>query len=95
MSLTLENVAKVARLARIHYSDADLALVGQELNGIIPWINKLQEVNTDGVQNFTDCGDISMPERSDIICDGNYVEQILKNAPESAHNMFAVPKVVE
>jgi aspartyl-tRNA(Asn)/glutamyl-tRNA(Gln) amidotransferase subunit C len=95
MSLTKEQVAKVARLARIKLSDDELGRMQGEINGILHWIDQLQQVKTDGVENFSDRQGRAMPEREDNVCDGDYVESVLANAPESAHNMFAVPKVVE
>ncbi len=95
MSLTIADVTKVAKLSRIRFSQPELENLNKELNGILHWIDQLQQVNTDGIEIFSERDNKSMPEREDVICDGNCVEDILANAPESAHNMFAVPKVVE
>jgi aspartyl-tRNA(Asn)/glutamyl-tRNA(Gln) amidotransferase subunit C len=95
MSLTKENVAKVAKLARIRLEDNELDAMKEEINGILTWIDQLQQVNTDNVAAFTDQLDQDLPERQDIVSDGNIVTEILANAPEKAHGMFAVPKVVE
>ena len=95
MSLTLEDVKKVSRLSRIKFSQDNLLEMQQQLNGILHWIDQLQQVDTTAVKTFSDHQDIDMPERQDKVCDGNVVEEVLRNAPEKAHNMFAVPKVVE
>jgi aspartyl-tRNA(Asn)/glutamyl-tRNA(Gln) amidotransferase subunit C len=95
MSLTKEQVAKVAHLARIHVADHELVTMQNEINGILHWIDQLQQVNTDGVDNFFDRQERQLPEREDQVTDGNYVTAVLANAPEKAHDMFAVPKVVE
>lgn len=95
MSLTPEQVMRVARLARIRISPEQSEHLGNEINNILHWIDQLQQVDTQGVENYTDYNPVSMPERADAICDGDMVEAVLKNAPESAHHMFAVPKVVE
>jgi aspartyl-tRNA(Asn)/glutamyl-tRNA(Gln) amidotransferase subunit C len=95
MSLTLEDVKKVSRLSRLKFSDEGLVSMQQQLNGILHWIDQLQQVDTAAVEIFTDQQERQMPEREDIICDGNVVEAVLANAPEKAHDMFAVPKVVE
>lgn len=95
MSLTRENVAKVAKLARIRLEDTELDAMKLEINGILNWIDQLQQVNTDGVEIFSEQQEQQLPERTDIVNDGNIVEAILANAPEKAHGMFAVPKVVE
>lgn len=95
MSLTPEQVSRVASLARIRISPEQTTHLGNEINNILHWIDQLQQVDTNGVENYCDYNQVSMPERADVVCDGNIVEAVLKNAPESAHNMFAVPKVVE
>lgn len=95
MSLTRENVAKVAKLARIRLEESELDAMKTEINGILTWIDQLQQVNTDNVAAFTDQLDQDLPERQDIVDDGAIVDAILVNAPEKAHGMFAVPKVVE
>jgi aspartyl-tRNA(Asn)/glutamyl-tRNA(Gln) amidotransferase subunit C len=95
MSLTRENVAKVAKLARIRLEDNELDAMKEEINGILTWIDQLQQVNTDNIAAFTDQLDQDLPERQDVVSDGNIVTEILANAPEKAHGMFAVPKVVE
>ena len=95
MSLTRENVAKVAKLARIRLEDSELDAMKEEINGILTWIDQLQQVNTDNIAAFTDQLEQDLPERQDIISDGDIVDQILANAPEKNHGMFAVPKVVE
>lgn len=95
MSLTLEDVKKVSRLSRLKFPDDGLVAMQEQLNGILHWIDQLQQVDTQGIDIFSDQQERQMPERQDVVCDGNIVEAILANAPEKAHNMFAVPKVVE
>jgi aspartyl-tRNA(Asn)/glutamyl-tRNA(Gln) amidotransferase subunit C len=90
-----DQMARVAHLARIHVTSDELTELGQELSGILHWIDQLETVDVTGVQNYTDGQPHSLPEREDKVVDGNCVEAILANAPESAHNMFSVPKVVE
>lgn len=95
MSLTLEDVAKVSRLARIRLTGEEQEGMRQELNHIMHWIKQLQEVDTTGVEVYQDTQDYEMTERKDEVTDGDMVDKILANAPEAAHGMFAVPKVVE
>jgi aspartyl-tRNA(Asn)/glutamyl-tRNA(Gln) amidotransferase subunit C len=95
MELTAKQVARVAALARIRVTTDELSAIGKELSGIFHWIDKLESVDVKGVENYTDSYPQSVPERDDVINDGNNVEAILTNAPEKAHNMFSVPKVVE
>lgn len=95
MELTKEQVARVATLARIRVETDELSALQKDLSGIFHWIDQLEKVNVAGIENYTDCQPQSSPEREDVVTDGNCVEAILANAPEKAHNMFSVPKVVE
>lgn len=95
MSLSLEDVKKVSRLSRLKFSQEGLVTMQQQLNGILHWIDQLQQIDTSTVEIFSDQQELQMPERKDVICDGNIVQAVLANAPEKAHDMFAVPKVVE
>ncbi len=95
MELTREQVAKVATLARIRVEADELPALQKDLSGILHWIDQLEKVDVTGIENYTDCQPQSSPEREDVVNDGNRVDDILANAPEKAHNMFSVPKVVE
>lgn len=95
MELTTEQVARVAALARIRVTEDELPAIGKELSGIFHWIDQLETVDVTGVENYTDYYSESLPEREDVVNDGNRVDAVLANAPEKAHNMFSVPKVVE
>jgi aspartyl-tRNA(Asn)/glutamyl-tRNA(Gln) amidotransferase subunit C len=95
MELTAERVARVAALARIRVTAEELPAIEKDLSGIFHWIDQLESVDVKGVENYTDSYPQSVPEREDVVKDGDRVNEILANAPEKAHNMFAVPKVVE
>lgn len=95
MSLTPQQTRKVAKLARIRLSDAEVEHYTAEINGILGWIDQLQEVNTDGVAQMTSVADITLPMRADKVTDGNIVDAVLKNAPASEYGCFSVPKVIE
>jgi len=85
----------VAALSRIKIAEEELSGLSQELSGILHWIDQLAKVDVTGVENYTDYQPQSLSEREDVVTDGNNVDAILANAPEKAHNMFSVPKVVE
>lgn len=95
MSLDLETVKRIGKLARLKVPDDQAETVRTNLNHIMDFIGQLSEVNTDGVEPMVGTGAKEMPFRQDAITDGNYVGAIVANAPEVAANMFVVPKVVE
>ena len=52
-------------------------------------------MNTDGVEPLASVTGHSLPQRVDVVSDGDKVDDILANAPEQASGFFVVPKVVE
>jgi aspartyl-tRNA(Asn)/glutamyl-tRNA(Gln) amidotransferase subunit C len=95
MSLDPATVRRIARLARIHVEDADVARLQAELNGILGWIEQLNEVDVEGVEPLTGAAQMALKMREDVVTDGGIPEPILANAPGRAGNFFTVPKVVE
>ena len=95
MSIDINTVRKVAKLARIRTTDAEAEVLSGELSKILKMIEQLNEVNTDGVEPMTSVIEMKMPEREDAVTDGGIPEKILANAPEQAAGFFVVPKVVE
>jgi len=95
MSLDLATVRRIATLARIRVEDADLPRIQTELNGILGWIEQLNEVNVDGVEPLTGGARMAMKMREDVVTDGGYPDKVLSNAPDRAGSFYAVPKVVE
>ena len=95
MSVDKATVARIARLARINVpEDRQEQLVG-ELNGILDWIAELDEVDTGAVEPLASVTGHGLPRRSDEVTDGNRVDEVLANVPETAGGFFIVPKVVE
>ncbi|PZP85105.1 MAG: Asp-tRNA(Asn)/Glu-tRNA(Gln) amidotransferase GatCAB subunit C, partial [Azospirillum brasilense] len=76
-------------------SDGEVAHYAGEINGILKWIEQLQEVNTDGVAPLASVSDQALPWRADVVTDGNIQQAVLKNAPMQNYGCFAVPKVIE
>lgn len=95
MSVDKATVARIVRLARINVpEDRQEQLVG-ELNGILDWIAELDEVDTGAVEPLASVTGHGLPRRSDEVTDGNRVDEVLANVPETAGGFFVVPKVVE
>lgn len=95
MALSNEEVKKIAKLARIRITEGELPHYAREINGILKWIEQLQEVNTDNVTPLASVSNQPLPWREDKVTDGNIQEQVLKNASGSQHGCFTVPKVLE
>jgi aspartyl-tRNA(Asn)/glutamyl-tRNA(Gln) amidotransferase subunit C len=95
MALDPTTIRRIATLARIRVEDDELEPLSRELNGILGWIEQLNEVDVDGVEPLTGGAQMAMKMRDDVVTDGGYPEQILSNAPDRNGPFFAVPKVVE
>ncbi len=95
MSIDKETVGKIARLARIRVTEADKETLAGELSGILAMVEKLNKVDTKGVEPLTSVVQMKLPQRADVVTDGGIPEKILQNAPEHTAGFFVVPKVVE
>lgn len=95
MALTKQEVEKIGKLAHIRLSDEDKEHYGNEISKILKWVEQLQEVNTDEVDQMTSVADLTLPRRADEVTDGNCRDAVLANAPKSEYGCFAVPKVIE
>lgn len=95
MSVTEDDVRRIARLARIAEPKDRVAQLTGELNGILAWVEMLDEVDLEGVEPMTTPVSTPLPMREDIVSDGEVREKILKNAPKAEEGFFVVPKSVE
>lgn len=95
MALDKATVAHIATLARIKLPEAEQDKMAGELSHIMTWIEQLAEVDTSGVEPMASVAEMGLPMREDVVDDGNRRDDILTNAPASAHGFFVVPKVVE
>ena len=95
MSVDLATTKRVARLARIAIDDAEAERLRDELNGILGFVEQLQEVDVEGVDAMTSVVSMELPKRTDAVTDGNKADDIVANAPASDDHFFLVPKVVE
>ena len=95
MSVTPEDVRKIARLARIAVPEARLKPLAGELSGILDWIAQLNEVDVADVAPMASAVRQQLPMRGDDVTDGDKPADIVANAPRSEGGFFVVPKVVE
>ena len=95
MALDKATVAHIAALARIRLSEAELDPLADELSHILTWMEQLNEVDTSGVAPMASVMAAGLPMREDEVTDGGRREEILADAPRTAHGFFVVPKVIE
>ena len=95
MSLSLQDVKKIAKLARIKMAEEEIEKYQGELNKIFNWIEQLSEVNTNDVKPMYSVVDQPLLLRKDDVTDGGIRDKVLQNAPDSKYGFLTVPKVVE
>jgi aspartyl-tRNA(Asn)/glutamyl-tRNA(Gln) amidotransferase subunit C len=95
MSVDADTVRRIAHLARIAVSDAEVEHLQDELNAILAFVEQLTEVDVAGVEPMTSVTPIEMKKRADVVMDGGIPDDIIKNAPATEDHFFVVPKVVE
>lgn len=100
MSVDSATVARIAKLARIAVSDAEVEALVPELNQILGWVEQLGEVDVTGVEPMTAVIANSLRLRADVVdadalTGGGVRDKVLANAPSAQHGFFGVPKVIE
>jgi aspartyl-tRNA(Asn)/glutamyl-tRNA(Gln) amidotransferase subunit C len=89
------DIAYVAHLARLELSDAEKAKLSAQLAGILDYVAKLNEVDVTGIEPTAHAIPLTNVLRQDEPRPSIERERILKNAPETARDLFIVPKIVE
>ncbi len=98
MSLTLEQVRRVAHLARIEISDEEASSTLAQLNGIFTLIEEMQSVDTHGVEPMAHAQEMMQRLRDDVpdVRDNGERRAAFQTiAPETAEGLYLVPKVIE
>ena len=95
MSVDTTTVRRIAHLARIAVAEDEVEHLKNELNGILAFVEQLQEVDVEGVEPMTSVTPMAMKKREDVVTDGGIADDIVKNAPATEDHFFLVPKVVE
>jgi len=95
LKITKEEVAYVAHLARLEFSEAEKEMFTGQLNDILLYMDKLNEVDTAGVEPLSHAISLSNAFREDEVRESLSQERSLANAPDPRGEFFRVPKVIE
>ena len=95
MKIDRETLLKIAHLSRLEISELEEEKLEKEITSIISFVEKLNEVNTDGVEPLTTMSYELNALREDEVNPHLSQEDALKNAPKKDHDYFRVPKVLE
>jgi aspartyl-tRNA(Asn)/glutamyl-tRNA(Gln) amidotransferase subunit C len=88
-------VRKVAKLARLELSDAEVEEFAGQLSAILDYVARMNELNTEGVEALAHCLPISNVFREDVVKESLGTEKTLVNAPQRDGPFFKVPKILE
>lgn len=95
MSLTPQDVARIALLSRIELSPAELETSREQLAGILGFIAQLQAVDTAGIEPMAHALDVAQRLRPDVVMEGDRRDLFQAIAPEVENGLYLVPKVIE
>jgi aspartyl-tRNA(Asn)/glutamyl-tRNA(Gln) amidotransferase subunit C len=95
MSVDLNAVRRIAHLARIGVSEAEIPHLQDEINAILKFVEALEQVDVEGVEPMTSVIPMRLPMRDDVVTDGGIAHEVLANAPLTEDGFFVVPKVIE
>jgi aspartyl-tRNA(Asn)/glutamyl-tRNA(Gln) amidotransferase subunit C len=95
VSLSAQDIERIAHLARIRVTPDEVGQVQKKLEGIFKLIDDMQSVNTQGVEPMSHGLDMVLRLRDDAVTEKNEREKLQSNAPAAADGYFLVPKVIE
>jgi len=94
MEINENTVNKLAHLARLEFSKEENDQMQQDLQKIITWVDKLQEVDTDNIEPLNNVMDSTNVFREDKVVVVSTKAEALSNAPNSNKDFIKVPKVL-
>ncbi|MEK6570910.1 MAG: Asp-tRNA(Asn)/Glu-tRNA(Gln) amidotransferase subunit GatC [Bacteroidota bacterium] len=95
MAVTLKDVEHVANLARLEFSDEEKKTLMNQLNRILEYMEKLNELDTSKVEPLSHVIPLTNVFREDKVKPSLSASDVLKNAPAKTDKFFKVPKVIE
>jgi aspartyl-tRNA(Asn)/glutamyl-tRNA(Gln) amidotransferase subunit C len=95
MDITKEIVNHLALLARLELDEEEKILLNRDLNSILKYMDKLNEIDTKGVDPLSHVLPVNNRFREDVIDESIIEKDPLINAPDSDRGYFRVPKIIE
>ena len=95
MKINRELLDKIAHLARLEFEEKDAEKMMKDMSAIVDWVEKLKEVNTDGVEPLTTMSHEVNALREDEVKEHLAHDRALLHAPKKDDDYFRVPKVLE
>ncbi|HEY2491494.1 MAG TPA: Asp-tRNA(Asn)/Glu-tRNA(Gln) amidotransferase subunit GatC [Paenibacillus sp.] len=95
MNITTQDVQHVAKLARLNLSSEEESVFTEQMNAILQYAEKLDGLDTEGVEPTTHVLHLSNVMREDEVRDSLPLDKVFANAPEEEEGQFKVPAVLE
>jgi aspartyl-tRNA(Asn)/glutamyl-tRNA(Gln) amidotransferase subunit C len=95
MSLTPEEVKKIAYLARLSIEEEHINHYSEDLSGILHLVEQMNAADTDNVEPMAHPQDAVQRLRDDVVTEINQREKLMANAPLTENGLFLVPKVLD
>ena len=95
MELTTQLIDNLANLSRLRFTEEEKAEIKNDLQRMIAFVEKLQEVDTTGTAPLLHMTDAINVYREDMVKGSIPREEAMKNAPETDGTFFKVPKVIK
>jgi aspartyl-tRNA(Asn)/glutamyl-tRNA(Gln) amidotransferase subunit C len=92
MSISTEEIKKIAHLARLEFEEKELNAFSNDFNKILTWMDKLNEINTESVEPLIHVSSETNVMREDEVKNMLSHEEALLNAPKKDTDYFRVPK---
>ena len=94
MSLNKQDIEHIAKLAKLKFNDEEIDKLAPQLNRILQYVEKLNELDTENVEPLSHPVANTNVFREDIQKESTSTEEALKNAPQKDDKYFKVPKVI-
>jgi aspartyl-tRNA(Asn)/glutamyl-tRNA(Gln) amidotransferase subunit C len=88
-------VRKVAKLSRLELTEAEVEEFTGQLSAILDYVEKMNELDTEGIEPLAHCLPISNVFREDCVKESLGTEKALDNAPQRDGDFFKVPKILD
>jgi aspartyl-tRNA(Asn)/glutamyl-tRNA(Gln) amidotransferase subunit C len=95
MSLSVAEIRRIAYLARIAVTEAEIAAVQQQLNGIFGLVEQLKAAETAGIEPMAHAQDVMLRLREDAVTESDQHQRFQAIAPQVEADLYLVPKVIE
>ncbi|HSD42690.1 MAG TPA: Asp-tRNA(Asn)/Glu-tRNA(Gln) amidotransferase subunit GatC [Burkholderiales bacterium] len=95
MSLRIADIRRIAHLARIAVTEAEVAAMQHQLNGIFGLVEQLKAADTAGIEPMAHAQDVMLRLREDVVTEADEHQRFQSIAPQVEADLYLVPRVIE